>query len=106
MSRMFEISHFNQDISKWDVSSVENMALMLFESRFRGDISKWRPLSLIDYKDLARSCKAVKPYLLLLNSKEEIREAVERFDLSEKLKKEIHPTTKTSNPNDVVIKKI
>jgi len=32
---------FNGDISKWNVSSVTNMAGMFAESMFNGDISKW-----------------------------------------------------------------
>jgi surface protein len=29
------------DISKWNVSNVENMSSMFFDSNFNGDISKW-----------------------------------------------------------------
>jgi len=32
---------FNGDISKWDVSNVEDMNGMFFSSKFNGDISKW-----------------------------------------------------------------
>ena len=34
-------SNFNGDISKWDVSNVEDMASMFYNSDFNGDISKW-----------------------------------------------------------------
>ena len=32
---------FNDDISEWDVSNVENMYCMFKNSQFTGDISKW-----------------------------------------------------------------
>lgn len=41
MSDLFYYSEFNGDISKWDVSNVENMNSMFEESSFNGDISKW-----------------------------------------------------------------
>ena len=44
MGGMFSKSDFNGDISKWDVSNVENMGHMFYESWFtgkNGDISKW-----------------------------------------------------------------
>ena len=41
MSTMFAKSKFNGDISKWDVSNVKDMSVMFAESKFNGDISKW-----------------------------------------------------------------
>jgi surface protein len=41
MSYMFYDSEFNGDISKWNVSNVENMDGMFCKSNFDGDISKW-----------------------------------------------------------------
>jgi surface protein len=41
MKAMFEFSEFNGDISKWDVSNVENMMGMFSESRFNSRISSW-----------------------------------------------------------------
>ena len=41
MYSMFYNSKFNGDISKWDVSSVKHMNYMFAESKFNGDISKW-----------------------------------------------------------------
>jgi len=35
------VSHFNGDISQWDVSNVENMEHMFYKSSFNGDISNW-----------------------------------------------------------------
>ena len=44
MSNLFQFSKFNGDISGWDVSNVENMDGMFYDSKFtgkNGDISKW-----------------------------------------------------------------
>jgi len=38
MYEMFKDSHFNGDISKWDVSNVTNMSSMFSGSKFNGDI--------------------------------------------------------------------
>ena len=36
---MFYESHFNGDISQWNVSNVESMSLMFKYSQFNGDLS-------------------------------------------------------------------
>ena len=48
MSYLFEfdgvsssMNHFDGDISKWDVSNVENMNYMFSGSKFTGNISSW-----------------------------------------------------------------
>ena len=41
MSELFELSHFNGDISKWNVSNVKTMKRMFIRSEFNGDISNW-----------------------------------------------------------------
>jgi hypothetical protein len=41
MNCMFFKSNFNQDISRWDGSSVENMFAMFYGAKFNKDISKW-----------------------------------------------------------------
>ena len=41
MRNMFRGSQFNGDISKWDVSSLLNMQCMFYNSKFNGDISRW-----------------------------------------------------------------
>ena len=40
-NKKYNFSRFNGDISKWDVSNVENMSDMFYNSSFNGDISKW-----------------------------------------------------------------
>ena len=41
VSYLFFESKFNGDISKWNVSNVEDMCAMFMDSKFNGDISKW-----------------------------------------------------------------
>ena len=41
LSGVFYNSPFNGDISNWDVSNVKNMTGMFQYSKFNGDISKW-----------------------------------------------------------------
>ena len=41
MSKLFEDSKFNGDISKWNVSNVTNMQNMFAYSEFNTDISQW-----------------------------------------------------------------
>jgi len=54
MSRLFEKSTFNGDISKWDVSHVLDMHFMFSESKFNGDISNW---NVSKVQDMARMFK-------------------------------------------------
>jgi len=37
----YNLEKFDGDISKWDVSNVENMESMFYNSKFNGDISNW-----------------------------------------------------------------
>jgi alpha/beta superfamily hydrolase len=41
MANMFTLSKFNGNISKWNVSNVEDMGRMFQDSQFTGDISNW-----------------------------------------------------------------
>ena len=41
MSKMFDYSIFDGDISNWDVSNVTKMKYMFSYSKFNGDISNW-----------------------------------------------------------------
>merc|ERR1712032_1504197 len=52
MGNMFAyLTHFNQDLSKWDVSRVTNMWYMFYlASAFNQDLSKWDVSSVSDMK--------------------------------------------------------
>ena len=53
MSELFRnLKDFNDDISKWDVSSVTNMEFMFSYSRFKGDISGWDVSSVTDMNNM------------------------------------------------------
>ena len=50
MSRLFNSSIFNGDISEWDVSNVKDMHRMFQYSKFNGDISNWDVLNVKDMR--------------------------------------------------------
>ena len=58
-----KIINFNQDISKWDVSSVENMeAMFKYCKKFNQDISNWN-VSKVRYKiDMFDNCPIKNEY--------------------------------------------
>jgi surface protein len=57
MSRVFEESQFNGDISKWDMSKVTDMKEMFWSSKFNGDISKWDVSKVTDMKEMFYNSK-------------------------------------------------
>ena len=64
MGRLFYIydglDHFNGDISKWDVSNVEDMSYMFANSKFNGDISDWKPNPKCRMWDMFLNCPLSK----------------------------------------------
>ena len=52
MSRLFEASNFDGDISEWDVHNVENMSSMFIGSKFNRDISNWDVRNVNDMHDM------------------------------------------------------
>ena len=55
MSRLFETSSFDGDISGWDVHNVENMSSMFIGSKFNRDISNWDVRNVNDMHDMFAS---------------------------------------------------
>ena len=55
MHAMFAGSQFSGDISEWDVSSVKYMYNMFYGSQFSGDISKWNVKNVIDMRSMFRN---------------------------------------------------
>lgn len=51
------LSEFNGDISKWDVSRVEDMSYLFSDSTFNGDISKWDVSNVKDMSGMFHSSK-------------------------------------------------
>ena len=57
MSRLFDNSKFNGDISKWDVSNVTNMAHMFsWCKNFNGDISNWDVSNVTNMEGMFETC--------------------------------------------------
>ena len=59
---MFEdCKNFNSDLSKWDVSSVENMFNMFYDcENFNSDLSKWDVSSVKNMQYMFYNCKSLK----------------------------------------------
>ena len=72
---MFIESQFNQDISNWDVSSVEWMEYMFASSQFNKDISKW---NVSNVKGMAFMFKnsIFNHYISHLQQREQIKEVL------------------------------
>ena len=59
---MFDHSYFNGDISKWDVSNVEDMTSMFSDSAFNQDISMWNVSKVEYYFNIFKNSKIFKKY--------------------------------------------
>ena len=57
MSWLFYNSKFNGDISNWDVSNVKKMEHMFAYSYFTGDISKWDVRNVNDMREMFMNSK-------------------------------------------------
>jgi surface protein len=85
MQGMFHETNFNGDISKWDVSKVKNMRGMFWKSSFNRDISHW-DISKVEYMEFMFSDLAEnKPYWFNYENKEERNIAIERYKLAKEL---------------------
>ena len=62
MKHMFTHSKFNGDISNWDVSNVTNIAIMFCDSVFNQDISKWNVSNVTNNTDIFYSCPIEEKY--------------------------------------------
>ena len=62
MAGMFIRSEFNGYISNWDMSNVENMRYMFTKSKFNGDISKWNVSNVTNNTNIFDSCPIEEKY--------------------------------------------
>ena len=53
---------FNQDISRWDVSNVENMSSMFEDSDFNNDISRWNVSKVTNKESMFFNCHCSDEY--------------------------------------------
>ena len=59
----FNCEFFNQDISKWDVSSVTDMSEMFYRCfKFNKDISKWNVSNVDKNKYMFKDCPIEEKY--------------------------------------------
>ena len=62
MSKLFVYSHFNGDISRWDVSNVNNMENMFYGSVFNQDISNWDVSNVTNSENIFDNCPIEEKY--------------------------------------------
>ena len=62
MSNLFAYSHFNGDISRWNVSNVTNMEGMFGHSKFNGDISNWDVSNVENSANIFYKCPIEEKY--------------------------------------------
>ena len=62
MSNLFAYSHFNGDISRWNVSNVKNMKYMFEFSIFNNDISNWNVSNVTFKLDMFQNCPIEEKY--------------------------------------------
>jgi surface protein len=90
MNFIFQQSTFNGDISKWDVSKVKNMGYMFDCAwNFNSDLSHWKPVSLEVTEYMYNNCKAPIPYWAEYENIEARRSAIENYWLEKELSKEL-----------------
>ena len=59
MSKLFEETDFNGDISEWDVSNVTNMRYMFYKCKeFNQDISQWNVSNVTSMNSMFYNCES------------------------------------------------
>ena len=92
MNNMFNNSYFNGDISRWNVSKVENMSYMFFYSMFNGDLSDWKPYNLKEYFQSFRTLNMSKFIIPYWHDYVDIKERgkeIDRYHLKKELSLEL-----------------
>ncbi len=92
MSRMFYKSHFCGDVYNWDVSQVKYMFEMFcgHPTYFYGDISKWKPYSLIHNRKIFDNNYGSVPYWAKIDNKIERNAAIDSYHLMLELNDNLH----------------
>ena len=63
MSNLFEVTDFNGDISRWDVSNVTKMRYMFYGCKsFNQDISSWDVSKVTEFQDVFKDCPIDEKY--------------------------------------------
>lgn len=89
MESMFLSSQFNKDISNWDVSKVKDIEWMFRTSKFSGNLNFWTPYSLNRSLDFFDEEYLNIPYWANLENNNDIRKAIEKYQIYQKLNSEI-----------------
>ena len=74
------------------VSQITDMSNMFIRSKFNGDISNWKPLSLENDQNMFKNCNAPKPYWYGLTKEERIKalKALKAVEVNEKLQQNLN----------------
>ena len=86
---MFEKSAFDGDISRWDVSKVQDMRFMFAHSRFKQDISMWCPVNIAEIERVFVRSIVPIPYWGKIVDKQERHRAIEVYQCKKELEKNI-----------------
>jgi hypothetical protein len=98
MSYMFHNSKFNGDLSNLIVYNVANMDYIFLDSQFNGNISNWTPYVLEDTRSVFFSSKCPIPYWANYSIIEERNKAIDAYQLHKQLNNDL------SNKNSSVKK--
>lgn len=90
MKQMFCYSKFNGDISKWDVSNVKDMDSMFTNAKFNKNISNWKPFLLKTVENIFFNYKGSKPYWAIIDDPKKRKNAIDNYQLSIELESKLN----------------
>lgn len=96
MDSMFNSSQFNGNISQWNISNVLDINWMFQESLFSQDLTEWKPYKLQSSHEAFSDSKAPIPYWAKLVDNKDIINAIEKYELSKILNEELNKNKSNS----------
>lgn len=98
MDSMFRGSEFNGDISAWNVSNVLNISSTIAQSEFNRDLSKWDVRNVTYFRECFEGCpEDIRPYWSKISNNEERIAAIEAYQQKQQLNKLIDLNTNKDN---------
>ena len=82
---MLFLTTLNGNIGLWNVSSVENMRHIFFESKFNGDLSEWIPMNVRNVNDIFPKNFVIVPSWVGYQDIDERKKILETLYLKKKL---------------------